>query len=343
MIKPGLTPSMDEVNEIVSNITSALENLRNSKILILGGTGFVGSWITWALLAANQQLNLGLKIHLGVRSLSRTREVYGNIKEGSLFFHDVTSLDELRNMDVLIHAATPSNPRTGALSDQSVLDATRDSTFKLMQVAKRSDAPVFMHLSSGIVYGELRERAGVILESTTINRNPLSAYAVAKFEAEKAVEDATGLQIVRGCNPRLFSFAGPLVDISGHYAIGDFLRQGIEGSQIVVTGNRKSTRSYMYPTDLVEWLIQCVVKPSLEPTHIGSNLGSSLDEIADSVASEFNTSVIYSASIPDPPSHYVPDCANTMLRLGVDLRISTKEAINRWRKWLESEPGRRVV
>jgi len=270
---------MDEVNEIVSNITSALENLRNSKILILGGTGFVGSWITWALLAANQQLNLGLKIHLGVRSLSRTREVYGNIKEGSLFFHDVTSLDELRNMDVLIHAATPSNPRTGALSDQSVLDATRDSTFKLMQVAKRSDAPVFMHLSSGIVYGELRERAGVILESTTINRNPLSAYAVAKFEAEKAVEDATGLQIVRGCNPR----------------------------------------------------------------HIGSNLGSSLDEIADSVASEFNTSVIYSASIPDPPSHYVPDCANTMLRLGVDLRISTKEAINRWRKWLESEPGRRVV
>ena len=51
-----------DLEEIAYRLENIWCELRNSTILILGGTGFVGTWITSSLIFANKNFGLNLKL-----------------------------------------------------------------------------------------------------------------------------------------------------------------------------------------------------------------------------------------------------------------------------------------
>jgi nucleoside-diphosphate-sugar epimerase len=110
------------------------------------------------------------------------------------------------------------------------------------------------------------------------------------------------------------------------------------GGNIEVQGNSQSTRSYMYPTDMISWLLSILVNPSLSPINVGSEDSKTMLEIASLVANVFDSRVAVVGGADFPESHYVPDTRNTKSSYGVSEDISLIETLRRWNKWLDFQP-----
>lgn len=332
----------DELSEIATDSARLLEHFRNSKILVLGGTGFVGTWLVSALLHANKSLNLGLNVTVATRNEALAETRLHTNDDPAL---EIVEIDLQRdNYEIvgefthLVHAATPSSPRTGGLDANSVTEVSIKGIEFLLRKAKRQNlTPVLLHVSSGAVYGPQDRSMPKFLEGTSTfeNLTVLSPYALAKVEIERMVVEADEAGIVRGTNPRLFAFAGPYIDLDAHFAVGNFVRDALDSDRITLKGNPKTVRSYLYPTDMAAWLIASLAKPTLKPLHIGSDIPMEMQEVVSRISGLTGGVPVTPGDLTAPISRYVPANSETRKYLGVEQRVSFDEGIERWVRWLK--------
>ena len=331
-----------DLDEVLVTVGESWNDFSDSKIVIFGGTGFVGTWLVSTLLHANQELDLGLEIVIP------TRNIPAAMKKLRLDSHDpITLLEEdIRRAspftfgpaDFYLHAATPSVSTTGALDPAFVRDTTVGGARKILShIATYPSFPNFLHTSSGAIYGSqplgLERREEVDLSRGSEN---LSAYAEAKLETEELVRDATKGGFIRGANPRLFAFFGHHIALDQHFAIGNFLRDGLEGKQIQVFGNPNTVRSYLYPTDLTVWLLKLLVNPTLEPMNFGSDQSFAMLELANEISNMTSKRGVDLLNPNSMPSRYVPSIQNTKDMLAVEPKVTLADGLERWIKWLEA-------
>lgn len=326
----------DDLSSIISLAEKDLAMMAKSRIVIYGGTGFVGRWLVSTLIVASNRLDLNLEIALCSRNVARAAKMFPNSRSCKISFHDSRNTPRIQNANFLVHASTPSNPTTGSQDVAAVVENTTITMKQLLSIAKESDKPSLMHLSSGIVYRKDRNVDEPFIETSAINLLPETSYAEAKFNAEQLVTVATEQGIVKGSNPRLFSFVGPHLDISGHYAIGDFMSKSLLNKKITIQGSPNTLRSYMYPSDLIVWLLRVLNNPSLQPTNIGSTYSISMLELAELFMEEFGTAYEIDSSQKNKPSFYVPETFETRKRLALYESIPLRESLVKWRCWLQS-------
>lgn len=334
---------VDDLEEIVASSKQYFAPLEGSKILIIGGTGFVGTWLTTALLYARKKGLLEFDLTVGARN--------SELVASKLELQDDQKL-ELRELDFmkaqtdisgsfthLIHSATPSSPATGGTDEALVRKVSINAADYLVEVARRqSIKPVFMHLSSGAVYGKQEIMNSKLSENgLKENSNHLeTSYSKVKFDLERIVEKADQSSIVRGTNPRLFAFAGPGIALDAHFAVGNFLHDALSKREIELKGNPLTERSYLYPTDMVTWLIACLANPTLEPTHIGSDVALSMQEIAGVTSKSTSNVPITNGNSLAPQTSYVPETKKTRERYGLKQEVDFAESIKRWAAWLQN-------
>jgi dTDP-glucose 4,6-dehydratase/UDP-glucose 4-epimerase len=146
--------------------------------------------------------------------------------------------------------------------------------------------------SSGAVYGS--QLCDHIQETAKMHTDPLraeSGLALGKSVAEFLLSQAgteSGLEVVIA---RCFSFVGPGIPMNLHYAIGNFIKNTIEGKPIVIKGDGSAIRSYMFMGDLIWWLLKLLLDgKSGEAYNVGSNKPISILELAHRVSQLRNTS-----------------------------------------------------
>ena len=329
-----------DLDEILHTVNS-FENFRGSRILILGGTGFVGTWLISALLHANEVFSLNLSINVITRDLVGARSklrfkiddpvslIEFNLKEPA-YLHE-------NSFDYYIHAATPSLVATGSADENMVSTASLGGANLISEnISKFKNSPSVLHTSSGAVYGKQEFAEKLKLESPAKPSSALSnAYAKAKVSTEEFLNDLQPKSGARVTNPRLFAFAGPRIELNEHFAIGNFLRDGLSGNKILIKGNPETLRSYLYPTDLTAWLILLIANPSPENLNIGSEKSYSMLQLA-SLVSTLTANKGYQLLKPDSEaSIYVPSTSKTREILKVKESVSIENGLERWIKWLE--------
>ena len=316
--------------------------LDGARLFITGGSGFFGTWLLQSICAA--QLRHGLDLTATVLTRD-AKAAAGRISlvPGSEFIQwhqgDIRNFTEPPGAFThLLHVATPSSTGFHETSSLDMLDILVDGTRRVLEFAKKAGVKRALLTSSGAVYGvqppEL-ERLGEDYQGGFDCLSPGSTYGEGKRIAEHLFAlyaERHGLDAVVA---RCFAFVGPHLPLDGHFAAGNFIADALAGRPIQVRGDGRPFRSYMYPTDLVNWLVTMLLHgASGRAYNVGSDQGLPLGDLARMVGSLSGSPVqILDAPEVCPAPRYVPSTERARIELGLLLKVGLEEALVRTLKW----------
>jgi dTDP-glucose 4,6-dehydratase len=327
--KLSFVPPNSDIQEILEN-EKLLQGFENSRILITGASGFVGTWLATSLFEANTRYNLNLKLSLLCRDTNKF-SITDPGKSLNFITHNLLNPITIPNQefDYVFHTATPSQPSTGGTDPALVYKTATVGTENLLKfVGNQLNPPKFLHTSSGAV-----DRLNSEIAESEIQK----AYRLGKLEAEELVSGASMRGEILGVNPRLYAFAGPGIATDAHFASGFFLRSALAGIPISIQGNPETIRSYMYPTDLVTWLLRIIQSPTTDVIRVGSSEKVTILELAELIVNlTGNGSISNRGNLEVTRSVYIPDVSETLKRYEVGETVALNESLLRWAKYLST-------
>jgi nucleoside-diphosphate-sugar epimerase len=309
------------------------------EILIYGATGFIGTWLTASLLYSNQILGLNSKIKILTRNAQLAKEKFGReLLSNDIYQHDLSSSEPKIEItaDLIFHGATPSRSSTGSEDGNALVNSTLNAARHAASVKSRNvDRPHVVHLNSGAIYGkqitQMRSESDL---PTTLGSNP---YVEAKLGADQILSKAKLKGLIHFQSPRLFAFGGPLLPLDEHFAIGNFLSNGLQHQKIEVKGNPGTTRSYMYPADLAKVLLLLPSFQTNDSINIGSEASITMIELAELVSNLTSRKGIYLSNPKMELNYYVPSTTNLNRLVGGSKVTPIEILLEKWIKWLEVE------
>jgi dTDP-glucose 4,6-dehydratase len=324
-------------------LLAAFGQISGSRILLTGGTGFVGKWMLQTAKIAQASSQGKIEFVIPTRRLS-AQHVQDAIAIGcpnvSWVEGDfLTNSPHVGHVDMIIHTATPASAQLNAENPAEMLRINVEAMNSVLRYAGNNQPLLFT--SSGAVYGTQPKTVSHIPEGT-VQPNPparqLNAYAQGKQIAEQLCREAGD---IGQCSPiiaRLFAFGGEYLPRDTHFAIGNFIQNALERQPIAIQGDGRARRSYLYGADMATWLWSALTHAeNEEPLHIGSEHSVSILELAQIVATVSGEVLNYIPEItvakaidPSEPVHqYVPGNLRTRQTLHVSEWTSLEEIVRR--------------
>jgi dTDP-glucose 4,6-dehydratase len=336
-----INPLTHDLNYILTHTQDLWEELRGQRIFITGGTGFFGCWLLESLVWANDKLGLNLSACVLTRNPDIFRKkVLHLASHPAITFHpgDVRTFEFPEgDFAYIIHGATEASAKLNQEDPLLMFDTIIEGTRHTLEFAKFCQAKKFLLTSSGAVYGkqppEITHVSEDYLGSPDLT-NPGYAYAEGKRAAEMLCTLYAKQYGLEAKIARCFAFVGPYLPLDTHFAIGNFIRDGLKGGPILVNGDGTPYRSYLYAADLVIWLWTILLKgKSCYPYNVGSDKDLTIADLAKVVASIFESKVdvtiakepIFGKSV----ERYVPSVDRAFSELQLQPLISLRDSIMR--------------
>jgi nucleoside-diphosphate-sugar epimerase len=331
-------PLSIDLDHILEHTRELWDDMRGERIFLTGGTGFFGCWLLESLLWANDRLNLDCRATVLSRSPGLFRTKASQLAEHrsvSVIPGDIRSFEFPRGeFSHIIHAATESNAKLNAENPLEMLDTIVEGTRHTLEFAKTCGAHNFLLTSSGAIYGKQPVEITHIPEEYHGAPDPLdpkSAYGEGKRIAEHLCVLYADAQL-KPKIVRCFAFVGPHLPLDMHFAIGNFIRDALNGGPIIVKGDGTPRRSYLYAADLVIWLWTILLRgESCRSYNVGSEESLSIMEAAERVAKGFKPpALVQRQGIPDPQKaieQYVPRTTRARNQLGLRTLVTIDAAI----------------
>lgn len=328
-----------DLEEILHRSSSDLEDIVQSRVLVTGGSGFVGRWLvsSFAKFAVNRRLTGHIV------STSRTCPDWQKpLLETGALHHvpwDVNdALPQIGQFGYVFHAAVPASAKINS-ENPTVMRSTIDSGIeRILEYFAESQSRI-VNLSSGAVYGIQPSELAAFSEEWSENPNkklPDSEYHLGKARAERRLNEGTiAAKIVHA---RLFAFLAPFLPLDTHFAAGNFVGAAIKGEKIRINGDSRTVRTYMYGVDLVGWMTRIARFGTHQRAYnVGSDEQTSVGELASAIASrsphKLTVELGRTASSEGSIHRYVPDVRRCREELGLEIDIPLSEAISRTLEW----------
>lgn len=296
------------------------ESIDGSRILITGGSGFVGKWLIESLIKISKEFNVKLEMVVITRNLNKTKNLFSHHPKLSVTELDLTTtLPKLGTFTHVIHAASPTSKTLP--EEATVMEASLVTAKNLVASFKEQlNSPRFIHTSSGAVYGVNplgvsskipRTRTNLIDKPTSF----LEEYRNAKIKTEEFVEQSNLSGQISGINARLFAFYGPHLSTNSHYAIGNFIQSALTKKTVEVKSKGESYRSYMHASELACQLIYLMSNSKSVNCDIGSEFSKPISWWANYIGELFNSEVKILGGLEQVPTYYAPNIDSKIPKL----------------------------
>jgi dTDP-glucose 4,6-dehydratase len=328
-------PLANDLDHVLAHTQDLWGELRGSRVLITGATGFFGKWLLESFLWANDTLNLDAR----VVALTRDPEAFRHHAR-RLADHPALTLHRGDQVDFDFPPG-----RFEAVLHTAVEYATPLQTFernllgtrRALAFARKAGARRFLFTSSGAVYGPQPRDLDRLKEDYPGSpdlADPASAYGLAKRASEHLghLQEGIEFKIARG-----FAFVGPYLPLDRTGAMGNFIADALKGGPIRISGDGTPLRSYLYAADLAAWLWIILVKGEPgRPYNVGGQEAISIRKLAEWVAAVLAPGAevrVAQPAAPGPPAPYLPDVTRAAEELGLKTWIPLDEAIRRTGQW----------
>ena len=247
------------------------------RFLVTGGAGFLGSAL------ANRLATEGHQVHalddLSNGDAARLAPSVGFTQGDADNVPLLWSL--LQNIDCVYHLAARVSVPQSILHPREYARVNVGGTVSLMEAMRDTGVGRVIFTSSGAVYGN-QPRQPVREDDPP---HPDTPYAVSKWSAEqyiRTIGDLWGLETVA---LRVFNAYGPgqSLPVSHAPVVPRFLQQALTGGSIVVFGDGRQTRDYIYVDDVVAALIASATAQGINRSviNIGSGRETSVTDLID--------------------------------------------------------------
>jgi nucleoside-diphosphate-sugar epimerase len=338
------------IREDCENATSGsipmLKPLKGESILITGGTGFMGAWLTEMIAFLNDNYEFDTRVILlssRARNFSAKEPHLALRQDVTLIEKDIRSVFEIpEEVGWIIHAAGNPDSRQHASDPLKTIGVIVNGTNTILECATRlPDLKKFLNISSGLVYGSQPWEMDAIPESFFGNLDcgsVSSAYPEAKRLGETLCAVYRNQHRLPIVNVRPFAFIGPYQLLDRPWAVNNFIRDSLLGGPIRILGDGETVRSYMYPSDMAFWILSILVNGAVGSSYnVGSPCGLTLQHLAEKIAICFSNrpKVISHISHDDKlrRNKFVPDVSLANNALGLSLKVDLDSAIRRTILW----------
>ncbi len=270
--------------------TAGLEEaFAGKRFLITGATGLIGSFLTDALMA----LDAGIVIYAAGRSAEGMRRRFGERMDDPRFHY--VPYDAAKparfdfDVDYIVHAACSAHPLAYATDPVGIMQANVFGTMELLEYLRTQPGARMIFLSTGETYGEnpdLPEGFGEGDHGYVDPMKPRSCYPESKRAAETLCACYAAQYGVHAQVARLCHVYGPTMTAVNSRADAQFLRNALEGRDIVMKSTGAQVRSWCYAADAVNAILTLLIKgASGEATNVANRHSvASIREYAQTLA-----------------------------------------------------------
>jgi UDP-glucose 4-epimerase len=228
----------------------------SGRALVTGGAGFIGSHIAEAYLREGWEVAV-------LDDLSRGHE--SNVPKGARFVRADIRSPEARHaiatgrFDVLNHHAAQIDVRVSV--DRPAFDSHINVVgfVNLLEGAGEGGVKrVIFASSGGVVYGD----PDVIPTPETAPKLPISPYGVSKLAGEYYMRALAALRGFEGVAMRYANVFGPRQDPKSEAGVVSiFVSRLLEGQPLIVFGNGRQTRDYVFVKDVARANVLASTRP----------------------------------------------------------------------------------
>jgi len=314
-------------------------NIKNKKILLTGGAGFIGSTLVSKLVKENEITIIDNFSRDSIKYKNITSKNLTVIEEDVLNFEALKKTCENFKPQIVIHLAAVAGIDTVIIDPVKTLDVNINGTFNLMKALEKYSNRLerILDFSTSEVLGAYAYKS---TEKSHTNFAPVGearwTYSISKVAGEHIVHSffkKFGYPVV---TIRPFNIYGP--GQVGEGAIQIFIKNVVNNKDIEIHGDGDQIRSWCYIDDMVNGIELCITNKKAigEVFNIGNPKGTiTISSLAEKIVSicKSKSKIIYT------PKNYVdvelriPSIEKAKDLLGFNPVVDLNEGIKRTFNW----------
>ena len=299
----------------------------DTRVLITGGAGFLGSHLADVLLRSGYQVVCVDNFFTGTR---RNVEHLIGQKKFELIRHDVT-FPLYIEVDQIYNLACPASPIHYQHDPVQTTKTSVHGAINMLGLAKRVRAKI-LQTSTSEVYGDPTVHPQT--EDYWGNVNPIglrSCYDEGKRCAETLFFDYLRQHRLRIKVARIFNTYGPRMHPNDGRVGSNFIVQALRGRDITVFGDGGQSRAFCYVDDLVDGLLRLMSSTDdvVGPINLGNPEEFTILELASTIIDLTGSSsrIVHKPSPEDDPRQRRPSIARAQKVLGWKPRTPLREGL----------------
>jgi UDP-glucuronate decarboxylase len=298
-----------------------------TRVLVTGGAGFLGSHLCERLLAENANVICVDNFFTGAK---RNIDHLLDHHHFELIRHDVT-FPLYIEVDRIYNLACPASPIHYQHDPVQTTKTSVHGAINMLGLAKRLRAKI-LQASTSEVYGDPNVHPQPEDYWGHVNPiGPRSCYDEGKRCAETLFFDYWRQHRLQIKVARIFNTYGPRMHPNDGRVVSNFIVQALLGRDITVYGDGSQTRSFCYVDDLIDGLVRLMAtRPDVTgPVNIGNPAEFSMLELAKMVIdlTGSRSRIVHRPRPQDDPEQRRPDISRAQELLDWKPRKMLKEGL----------------